>query len=82
MPALAEHNAENWVHHYPYILKAGRIKHKAPQGLSEEDAEAKVGELEEADPPVDRLRALNEDAVWGTEEEGTPPWIFKILGDT
>ena len=37
MPALAEHNAENWVHHYPYILKAGRIKHKAPQGLSEED---------------------------------------------
>ena len=79
-----EHNAENWIHHYPYILQAGRTKHQAPEGTKEDDVDAVIGELEEKDPNVDRLRALNEDAPFGTVpegEEGSPPWKFKVVGD-
>lgn len=84
MPALAEQSAESWVHHYPIILKAGRITHIADAGLNEEDAEAQIGEKEEADPTCDRLRALNEDEPFGAteENEGVPPWTFHTLGDT
>ena len=79
MPPLAEQNPETWVHHYPYILAAGTCKHVAPAGLNEEEAEARLAELAESDPPVDRLRALNEDAPFGEpveEEEPTGPWRF------
>ncbi len=85
MPAFAEQNPETWVHHYPLILQAGRTAHIAPPGLSEEDSEAKIGELNESDPPCDRLRGLNEDAPFGqpTEEEEEPagPWRFSQVGD-
>ncbi len=42
MPSIAEMNAENWVHHYAYILKAGRSSHLPPVGIPEEEIDAAV----------------------------------------
>ena len=53
MPAIGELNAENWVHHYPYILKAGRTAHLPPAGIPEEEVDAAIQEMEEKDPNID-----------------------------
>lgn len=42
MPGIAEQSAENWVHHYPYILKVGRTTHQAPAGTLEDDVDAAI----------------------------------------
>lgn len=44
--------------------------------LGEEEAEELKGKLEESDPILPRLRALNEDAG-----EGAGSWNMKIVGD-
>lgn len=54
-------NLENWVHLPPQILKMGRVSHWFESSLSEEAKQAKQDELNENDPDIDRLRAINED---------------------
>ena len=41
---------ENWVHINPYILKAGRCTHSKPKGVSEEEMEEFMTQLNEKDP--------------------------------
>lgn len=66
-------NIEYWVHRYPYIMKSGRMEHFIPKHRNEEEQEELKGQLEEADPVVDRMRRLNEDV------EGL--WNLKFYGD-
>jgi hypothetical protein len=61
------------------LLKAGRITHIAPPELGDEEKEEYLGKLAEKDAPVDRYRAINEDApIQGMETS----WISKTVGDT
>lgn len=70
---------ENWGHRHLQILKAGRITHAEPVGMSDEDKEAHMAALGESDAQVDRYRALNEDTpVFAGMEAG---WTVKVLGD-
>jgi len=52
---------DKWVHVHPQILKSGRVIHYIPKGLDEEAANELKGQLEEKEPYVERLRAINED---------------------
>ena len=50
-----------WVHHAPYILKAGRCTHAEPDIADEEARNEALGKLKEADPEVERFKPLSED---------------------
>jgi len=51
----------------------------APEGMTDEDKEAWVAEMNEKDPAVERFRALQEHgAMPGLEFS----WVKKIVGDT
>ena len=50
---------DKWVHLYASILKNGRTEHVAPPGAAE--PEAALEKEKEADPYIDRLRAIAED---------------------
>mmetsp|Transcript_7086 Transcript_7086/g.12959 ORF Transcript_7086/g.12959 Transcript_7086/m.12959 type:complete len:468 (-) Transcript_7086:31-1434(-) len=71
---------ESWVHLHAAILQAGRLVHMLPEVPpgSEEDPEELKAKLEADDPPVDRLRAANEDDPYvGTEMSS---WLSKMVG--
>lgn len=73
-------SSESWVHLHAGILQAGRLTHMLPevQPGSEEDPEELKAKLEESDPPIERLRAANEDDPFpGTEQSS---WLAKMVG--
>lgn len=72
-------STENWSHAHANITKQGRVTHIAPEGLNEEEAEEAMNKLNDADPIVDRFRALNDDAPWPTIETA---WQVKLAGDS
>ena len=67
-----------WGHRHPHMLKAGRITHAEPVGMSEEEKEEYMGKLNESDPIVDTYRALNEDQPMPGLETA---WLTKVVGD-
>jgi len=71
-------NAENWVHEYQNILLAARAEHEAPDVPDEEKEEA-VAALEERDPFIERLKAINEDKKVYKAIEGA--WTTKLVGN-
>lgn len=79
-------NLENWVHHYPNILKANRVTHHISSSVPEEEREELEGKLAESDPVIERLKGANEDVPLvappeGEETGGVPCWVSKIVGD-
>lgn len=54
-------STENWCHLNPEILKAGCVKHSAPEGLDEDTTAEFIENLEASDPVTERLRGLAED---------------------
>lgn len=72
-------NVENWVHYHINLLKAGRIEH-LPPNVPEEEKDAVMEKLLETDPIVDRLKAINEDALEGLKEGGA--WKLRTYGDS
>ena len=82
VPGFEELNAEeNWVHFYPYILKAGRATHADPEipPGEEVDIEELKARQEENDKSVDRLRSITEDDPLQGEEKS---WTVTTIGDT
>jgi radial spoke head protein 4A len=85
-PAPAElMGLENWLHRYPNILNAGRIKHWFPANVEDEVKDKIEGE----DPVKERLKTIAEDeAPQGIEagkvvegfEAGN--WLVRTYGDT
>lgn len=62
MPDFAEQaNLENWVHFNPYILKQGRATYFVDPKIPEDQKEEYLAKLGEADPKIERLKAINED---------------------
>lgn len=62
MPEFGElSNLENWVHFNPYLLKQGRASYFIDPKLPEDQKEEYLAKLTEADPKVERLKAINED---------------------
>jgi radial spoke head protein 4A len=80
MPGTPEEvkSLEIWGHQHPIILGVGRTTHKAPESMNEEEKEEYLGKVGETDAPVDRFRALNEDAPMTGLETA---WLSKIVGD-
>jgi len=70
---------EAWGHRHQIVLKAGRITHSEPLGMSEEDKEAHMTAVAESDSTVDRYRGINEDAPVFTGMESS--WTSKLVGD-
>ena len=68
-----------WGNNLPIILQAGRCTHLPPQGVSEEDMEAAIGELEGKDPTVERFREIEAHTQFPGEQ---PAWISRVVGDT
>lgn len=70
-PEFAElGNIENWAHLPAQIQKLGRVTLWVDPSLNEETREAKLAELQENDPEVDRLRGINEDRRRGYMHNG------------
>jgi hypothetical protein len=71
---------ESWGHLHAGIVLAGRLSHMMPevQPGSEEDPEEMKAKLEEEDPPIERLRAANEDDPFPNTEQSA--WLSKIVG--
>lgn len=62
MPEMSElANLENWVHQNQNILKAGRVTHQEPEGVTEEEKEQIMTDLNEKDPVLERLKIIPED---------------------
>lgn len=80
MPSSAELKlTETWVNTYPQILKNGRTTHYVPSVLPEEEREALLAGMAEADPQTDPFRAINEQpAMPGLEI----CWVSRVAGDT
>lgn len=79
LPALAELNStEAWGHQYANILNAGRVTHRKPDDIPEEEADELMAKLEEEDKVLDRLMGINEDAPIAPLETA---WLLKIVGD-
>ena len=53
---------ETWCFQHAGILKAGRVSHLEPEGMPDDEKDEYMNKLAETDPPVDRFKALNEDA--------------------
>jgi hypothetical protein len=70
---------ENWAHFPPLILKSGRCEHFIPKDLPEEEAEELKNKLAEEEPPVERFRAIQEDAP--VKSLGAA-WVSKMCGDS
>ena len=68
-----------WGNIHQVILKAGRVTHLAPAGMSEEDAAAWQEEQEGKDPTVERFRDLGEHTQFPGEQ---PAWASRVVGDT
>ena len=63
MPGTEElKSLESWAHQHMLLLKSGRITHIAPPELGEEERDEYLAKVAEKDAPVDRYRAINEDA--------------------
>lgn len=59
-------------------MQLGRCSHYVDSSLPEEEIEAKMGELAELDPEVERLRAISEDKVPEGLELGESPWVVRL----
>lgn len=72
---------ENWVHKYPSILKSGRFSHFVPSFYNEEQKDDLLQGLEDNEPLIDLLRALNEDTekLWKTRYFGKKDLFTKIV---
>ena len=72
---------ENWVHKYPSILKNGRFSHFVPSFYNEEQKDDLLQGLEDNEPLIDLLRALNEDKekLWKTRYFGKKDFFTKII---
>lgn len=78
MPSTAELNStEVWGHHYPNILKAGRITHQKPD-VPEDQIEEELAKLEEEDKILEALMGINEDTSIPPLESA---WLLRIVGD-
>lgn len=80
MPTAPEEvkSLEIWAHQHPAILQVGRVTHLAPASMSEEEKDEYLVKVGETDPPVERFRALNEDAPMPGLETA---WLSKVVGD-
>lgn len=80
MPGTEElKSLESWSNVSESLLKNGRTKYVAPEGLDDEAKEAWITEKQEADPQIERFRTINEhQALAGLETA----WISKTAGDT
>lgn len=76
LETAALNSADAWCHYYPAILSnKGRCTYDPP--LEDGDPAA------EADPVIDRFRALGEDTkVVQISEEVGYSWVVKVCGDT
>lgn len=62
MPEQAElASLENWIHLNANILQAGRVTHFVNPSLNEEERQAAIDALNEADAEIERLKPINED---------------------
>jgi len=76
-PPLEElNNIENWAHFHQNILQAGRLNHLDPD-VPEEEKDAKMADLLEADPMVERLRGITEDVFEPLKET----WKLRTYGE-
>ena len=71
---------KNKVHLQSNILSLGRTSHWVDPQLPEEERDAKLAELAEKDPEVERLKGISEEKspFWkeGDEEE-MPNWVIR-----
>ena len=70
---------ENWANVDASILKCDRTAYYPPSHLADDDKETWLNEKNEADPQVERFRALNEHTPMPDMETA---WISKVVGDT
>ena len=69
-----------WAHRHPVLLQAGRCNHVVPSGLTEEQAEEALGQLNADDPGQERYRSLGDEGYTpflGLETS----WLTRICGD-
>jgi len=71
-------NKDSWCHYTKNILMCGRIDHKEPEPVDEEDPEELKKKQEAKDPYEKRLKKIATDAnVCG----GMPAWVVRSHGD-
>jgi len=80
MPGTEElKSLESWSNVSESLLRNGRTKYVAPEGLDDEAKEAWITEKAEADPQIERFRTINEHQPLAGLETA---WISKTAGDT
>ena len=72
---------DSWCNVHEQILFAGRCEHLQPEVQGEEDPEAAMAALLEKDPKADRFRVITEHAPVRTNEQDSPAWTSKVVGD-
>mmetsp|Transcript_22579 Transcript_22579/g.22410 ORF Transcript_22579/g.22410 Transcript_22579/m.22410 type:complete len:264 (+) Transcript_22579:392-1183(+) len=78
-PSATDLNStENWVHQFQNILLAGRAEH-TPPNVGEDELEEAMGELENKDPFIERLKPVNEDLKVYKDIEGA--WSTRLVGN-
>jgi len=78
-PTEELNNLENWANVQAEINKSGRCAHAAPDGMTDEEKEEFLAKANEADPPTDRFRAIQEQTPMPGLEYA---WVKKIVGDS
>ena len=71
-------NLEAWGYAYQNILLAGRAEHDVSD-VNEDEREEALGQLEEKDPFIERLKGIEGDKKVFKEIEGA--WVSKIVGN-